>query len=54
MDLKHYEDVKFHKVTHVYDFANRFSDDQENGALSVRAENNSDGSRTFTLFEASA
>jgi len=38
-------------VTHLYDFASRFFDEQEDGALFLRAERISDGSRTFKLFE---
>lgn len=43
--------TKVFYVTHLYDFASRFFDAEENGTLFLRAERETDGRRTFKLAE---
>lgn len=43
--------MKVFFVTHLYEFASRYYDENSNGALFLRAERKEDGTRTFKLVE---
>ncbi|GAK54185.1 putative DNA mismatch repair protein [Candidatus Moduliflexus flocculans] len=45
------QQIKIFFVSHLYDFAHRFYDNQRGNAYFLRAERQSDGKRTFKLIE---